>query len=643
MDTHSSFPSSPPLPPFSFSLSSLYSFQRDADSIRRISRTFHREPRGVDGNIVRTDGKRCRASTNVTEERRGLRLFQYKGTQSKRISSSKSRSAGGSLSGEEEEERGEEEEKGKEREEEVGEEEEKREERESESMAAMDEFEESEGIFSSFSSSLSLSLFSSYPEKRTSYFVTLRSYTPHLIILVGLIGFAIAFLGLGVMEFQSNIYVLVWCLVGSLCISFRMLNTYTHTHPHFSSSLSSPHSLSFSLRRTLSDSLFLLSLSLPLMLPLLSLFASQLLLLLLPPLPVHVRRYIHSLIIFLFGYSNSLLFLQCRYSRSLLLDAFCLLFLVLVADSSRLFHTKLETEVFIFSTYEYTLIVAFLSLLPVALSIALDLFAFRLVYFEALEDMDTPRRIHLISADEEDSDDLSVTHLTSDPPSYWLDIPDSQNILSNADSLRSDISKFLSSFCRDTHNVTVLSVSRIRNPLLWSKYAMARKVISSEGSVIPVRTLCDTDWIDDTFHSHHSINEKILLHGTSKDIATKIAYEGFDIRVSSRSGNFGSGVYFTDHFKKSHRYSPVDSFGRRYLLVSRVCLGSAYYSDVPRKSLRRPPLHLLTGRPNDSIFGSVNRDGYVEYVVYSNDQCYPEFLVTYRSQESHDREGGLLS
>ena len=37
----------------------------------------------------------------------------------------------------------------------------------------------------------------------------------------------------------------------------------------------------------------------------------------------------------------------------------------------------------------------------------------------------------------------------------------------------------------------------------------------------------------------------------------------------------------------------------------------------------------MTGYPNDSVCGTAER--FKEFVVYANDQCYPELLIVYRN------------
>ena len=50
------------------------------------------------------------------------------------------------------------------------------------------------------------------------------------------------------------------------------------------------------------------------------------------------------------------------------------------------------------------------------------------------------------------------------------------------------------------------------------------------------------------------INEIYLFHGTKKRNVEAIKTTGFDERVASDSGLFGSGIYFSENSSKSDEY-----------------------------------------------------------------------------------------
>ena len=78
---------------------------------------------------------------------------------------------------------------------------------------------------------------------------------------------------------------------------------------------------------------------------------------------------------------------------------------------------------------------------------------------------------------------------------------------------------------------------------------------------------------------------------------------------------YGQGVYFALNSSYSHRYTGNTSNYKR-MFQCRVLVGSIAIGD---KSMKVPPDGFdSTGDPSSSIF-----------VCYHDDQCYPEYLITY--------------
>eukprot|EP00913_Durusdinium_trenchii_P030603 g28661.t1 len=137
-----------------------------------------------------------------------------------------------------------------------------------------------------------------------------------------------------------------------------------------------------------------------------------------------------------------------------------------------------------------------------------------------------------------------------------------------------------------------------------------------------------------------------------------IKQSGFDDRLSSVRGMYGSGVYFAQKACKADQYagqyhwppppgSPFNyycSVGQKAtIFLSRVVLGCPYKTELSLEQLRRPPCiegGRLKGVPCcicshqrfDSVMAGLSIDMreklYREFVVYDK-QCYPEFCVTY--------------
>ena len=134
----------------------------------------------------------------------------------------------------------------------------------------------------------------------------------------------------------------------------------------------------------------------------------------------------------------------------------------------------------------------------------------------------------------------------------------------------------------------------------------------------------------------------MLFHGTGRT-EPSVIYNGdigFDMRYSD-SGMWGRGTYFAVNASYSVNYSSTEAAtGSKQFFLARVLLGdhcevldSNPRPDVPsRTQLRKPPARhdLDTGAIEDT-YDSVKgyTGGSDVYIVYQNNQGYPEYLITY--------------
>lgn len=260
----------------------------------------------------------------------------------------------------------------------------------------------------------------------------------------------------------------------------------------------------------------------------------------------------------------------------------------------------------------------------------------------------------------------------------------------------------------------VVRVTRIENGRLWSRYKNLRKSMETVRDILHqmeedlcARSTSALEEIEQKFLQYQqsptvnkfisslgldiSRNERLLFHGapgpgarddkgnvlyTSGDVSPleAIKYQGFDDRLGSVQGMYGSGTYFADMASKADQYAgrynapdhPGGSVGERAsMFLSRVVVGCPYYTAHSLVHLRRPPsikghfdLNLLWNDWNDdkaaqfgkpwrekglkfklcdeprfhSVMQGHEVDGQVklfrEFVVYQK-SCYPEFCVEY--------------
>lgn len=120
-----------------------------------------------------------------------------------------------------------------------------------------------------------------------------------------------------------------------------------------------------------------------------------------------------------------------------------------------------------------------------------------------------------------------------------------------------------------------------------------------------------------------------LFHGTTADVVDAICQQGFDWRMCGKHGTvYGKGSYFARDASYSHGYTNhIGLLCDRKMLVARVLVGS---SVLGASSLTRPPPKDPL-KPNGDLQDSCV-DNTVHpsiYVVFDNNQCYPEYLITY--------------
>ena len=124
-------------------------------------------------------------------------------------------------------------------------------------------------------------------------------------------------------------------------------------------------------------------------------------------------------------------------------------------------------------------------------------------------------------------------------------------------------------------------------------------------------------------HVKGEINEKHLFHGTSsEEVVHCICREGFDWRVCGKNGTlYGNGSYFARDASYSNNYSLKYSSGKQQMFLSRVMVG-AYTKG--KHDLARPPQSF-----NSCV--DVEEDPKI-FVVFHDDQSYPEYLIEYKSK-----------
>ena len=166
----------------------------------------------------------------------------------------------------------------------------------------------------------------------------------------------------------------------------------------------------------------------------------------------------------------------------------------------------------------------------------------------------------------------------------------------------------------------IVSIQRIENSTLYNGYAIRKQFMNQSN---PPGTK----------------NERWLYHGCRKSDSLMICSSGFmqnDYAHMIKHGSldkealYGEGKYFA--IKASYAahpfYSPADRSGHRCLFLARVLtgeytLGSAGLKAPPQKKSSKGKVILY-----DSVVD--NMDSPEVFVVFSDAQCYPEYLITFK-------------
>ncbi|CAF2878944.1 unnamed protein product [Rotaria sp. Silwood2] len=121
--------------------------------------------------------------------------------------------------------------------------------------------------------------------------------------------------------------------------------------------------------------------------------------------------------------------------------------------------------------------------------------------------------------------------------------------------------------------------------------------------------------------SDHNESEKYLFHGCSRSTAEKIIQHGFDHKLIGMHGvSYGYGFYFSSDHCISHNYTTRDRLNddERTILVCRVLVGRTCLGN---QTMRMCP----TGYDSTTDASNI-------YVVYSNRQILPVYVITYKEK-----------
>lgn len=123
--------------------------------------------------------------------------------------------------------------------------------------------------------------------------------------------------------------------------------------------------------------------------------------------------------------------------------------------------------------------------------------------------------------------------------------------------------------------------------------------------------------------------ERHLFHRTTTGASEDICLNNFDPRLAGVSGNsYGFGSCFSISASYSHMYATkLVKDEVRYMFVAKVLVGN-----VTRGKSRPPALHTSSTTTQRLCVSCVdNKDDLTVFMVYDSCQCYPYYLIKYKS------------
>ena len=142
---------------------------------------------------------------------------------------------------------------------------------------------------------------------------------------------------------------------------------------------------------------------------------------------------------------------------------------------------------------------------------------------------------------------------------------------------------------------------------------------------LPPRVLRDRDSFT-RFFLFCVLNNREAVNSLSKSIACRQQRAYHSSKFLSTGTALGKGVYFARDASYSMKYTIQGTGGGRYMYLARVLVGRYCHGDPklvvpPSRDPSRPEILF------DSVVDNTANPGI--FVVFSDSQCYPEYLITF--------------
>uniref|UniRef100_A0ABI7Z5M9 Poly [ADP-ribose] polymerase n=1 Tax=Felis catus TaxID=9685 RepID=A0ABI7Z5M9_FELCA len=195
-------------------------------------------------------------------------------------------------------------------------------------------------------------------------------------------------------------------------------------------------------------------------------------------------------------------------------------------------------------------------------------------------------------------------------PEHWTDMNQQLSCVIELQPGQSEYDTVKDKFSETCLSYKIEKIERIQNIWLWKSYQIKKKHMDIKNG--------------------HTDNERVLYHGTAADSVPYVNQHGFNRSYAGKNAAaYGKGTYFAidASYSANDKYSRPDSNGRKHIYVVRVLTGvyTLGYAGLVTPPSKNPhnPTDLF-----DSVTDNVQHPSL--FVVFSDNQAYPEYLITFR-------------
>ena len=201
-------------------------------------------------------------------------------------------------------------------------------------------------------------------------------------------------------------------------------------------------------------------------------------------------------------------------------------------------------------------------------------------------------------------------------PKHHSDVPDIHQV-NPLEPFSNEYNKIFKLLKNET--VQIETISRISNPILWSKYKSQQIALAKKNGKKP--------------------SEKLFFHLTNCTSAQLIQAKGFNVNFSCMRA-FGKGINLCQSFNDLLKYNEMfkDNKGRSALIICQVLIGKSHAnSSNDQKIIKNTngsfytkPQYVHPQKGYDSMYSETPRKEV--WIIPSSQRVYPSYVVILKNE-----------